>query len=94
MNVFTRIRVRLAYVLAPAHVRVAMHIGMELLAVKVTAQRLVDADEREDISGVDQELAVLRDLGFHALPGPEEVDRFGDDADHAYDLLKDKDLDQ
>lgn len=24
----------------------------------------------------------------------EEVDRFGDAADHAYDLLKDKDLDQ
>lgn len=43
-----------------------MHIGMKLLAMKVTAQRLADADEREDISGVDQELAVLRDLGFHA----------------------------
>lgn len=24
----------------------------------------------------------------------DEVDWFGDDADHAYDLLKDKDLDQ
>lgn len=59
------IRSRLAWLVAPMGMRMAIKAGSQPLSIQIAASRLIAADKQGDISSVDQALTQLRDLGVH-----------------------------